>query len=64
MLSAPIVIVADQPANPGGLPRFAGYRVDIPNNHLQYALTWFGLALTLVGVYLVYHVKNGRLSFS
>ena len=23
-----------------------------------------GLALTLVGVYLVYHVKNGRLSFS
>ena len=63
-LGAPIVIVADQPANPGGLPRFPGYRVDIPNNHLQYAVTWFGLALTLVGVYLVYHVKNGRLSFS
>jgi len=60
---APVVIVADQPANPGGVPRFTGYRVDIPNNHLQYALTWFGLALTLVGVYLVYHVRNGRLSF-
>lgn len=64
MLGAPIVIVADQPANPGGLPRFAGYRVDIPNNHLQYALTWFGLAATLLGVYLVYHVRNGRLKFS
>jgi surfeit locus 1 family protein len=38
--------------------------VDIPNNHLQYALTWFGLALTLAGVYLVYHVRNGRLGFS
>jgi surfeit locus 1 family protein len=63
-LRAPIVIVADQPANPGGLPRFPGYRVDIPNNHLQYALTWFGLALTLLGVYLVYHVRNGRLGFS
>jgi surfeit locus 1 family protein len=63
-LGAPIVIVADQPANPGGLPKFPGYRVDIPNNHLQYAVTWFGLALTLLGVYLVYHVKNGRLSFS
>jgi surfeit locus 1 family protein len=63
-LIAPIVIVADQPANPGGLPRFPGYRVDIPNNHLQYALTWFGLALTLAGVYLVYHVRNGRLGFS
>ena len=64
MLRAPVVIVADQPANPGGLPRFAGYRVDIPNNHLQYALTWFGLAATLLGVYLVYHVRNGRLKFS
>ena len=63
-IRAPVVIVADQPANPGGLPRFTGYRVDIPNNHLQYALTWFGLALTLVGVYLVYHARNGRLSLS
>jgi surfeit locus 1 family protein len=24
---------------------------DIPNNHLQYAITWFGLALALAGVY-------------
>jgi surfeit locus 1 family protein len=63
-LRAPIVIVADQPANPGGLPRFPGYRVDIPNNHLQYALTWFGLALALLGVYVVYHVRNGRLRVS
>jgi surfeit locus 1 family protein len=26
----------------------------IPNNHLQYALTWFGLALTLVGVFAAF----------
>jgi surfeit locus 1 family protein len=25
---------------------------DLPNNHLQYALTWFGLAAALVGVYV------------
>ena len=26
----------------------------IPNNHLQYAVTWFGLALTLVGVFAAF----------
>jgi surfeit locus 1 family protein len=63
-LEAPVVVVADDTPNPGGLPAFPGYRMDIPNNHLQYAVTWFGLALTLLGVYLIYHVKNGRLGFS
>ena len=28
-------------------------RVTIQNNHLKYALTWFGLAAVLVGVYLI-----------
>lgn len=31
------------------------------NNHLDYALTWFGLALVLLVIYLVWHAKNGRL---
>ncbi|MET0529796.1 MAG: SURF1 family cytochrome oxidase biogenesis protein, partial [Microvirga sp.] len=26
-------------------------QLTLPNNHLQYALTWYGLALTLVGVF-------------
>lgn len=29
-------------------------RLDIPNNHLQYALTWYGLAATLIGVYATF----------
>lgn len=28
--------------------------IDLPNNHLQYAVTWYGLALTLIGVVGVY----------
>jgi surfeit locus 1 family protein len=32
----------------------------IPDNHLQYALTWFGLALTLVGVFAAF-AWQGRL---
>lgn len=31
----------------------------IPNNHLQYALTWYGLALTLAGVLLAF-LRSGR----
>lgn len=32
-----------------------------PARHLGYALTWFGLALTLVGVYVALHGARGRL---
>jgi len=34
----------------------------IRNQHLGYAITWFGLALGLLGVYAVYHIQEGRLS--
>jgi surfeit locus 1 family protein len=33
---------------------------NIPNNHLQYALTWFGIAATLVGVYLAVVLARRR----
>jgi surfeit locus 1 family protein len=32
--------------------------------HLGYALTWWGLALALVGVYLGFHLRTGRLRFT
>lgn len=32
----------------------------IPDNHLQYALTWFGLALTLLGVFSAYAWQGRR----
>ncbi len=35
-----------------GEPRPAPLPLDIPNNHLGYAITWFGLAAALAGVYL------------
>ncbi len=34
-----------------------------PAQHLGYALTWWGLAIALVGVYFAYHVSAGRLRF-
>ena len=32
----------------------ASSRSHLPDNHLQYAITWFGLALGLAGVYVVW----------
>ena len=31
--------------------------------HLGYALTWYGLALVLLGIYFAYHISVGRLGF-
>ena len=53
---------ADTSQNPGGLPIGGQTQLDIPNDHLQYAITWFLLALALIGVYLSYHWENGRLT--
>jgi surfeit locus 1 family protein len=53
---------ADATPNPGGIPVGGQTRLDIPNDHLQYAITWFLIALAGAGVYLAYHWENGRLT--
>jgi len=55
---------ADATPNPGGVPVGGQTRLEIPNDHLQYALTWFLIALALAGVYLAYHWENGRLEIN
>ena len=52
------VLVADETPNPGGYPVGRAARVAIPNRHLEYALTWYGLALVLVVIYVVYHWRR------
>jgi surfeit locus 1 family protein len=48
------------PANPGGWPRGGVTRLALPNRHLEYALTWYGLALTLVGVLAAFLIGRWR----
>ena len=38
---------ANDAPNPGGLPIGGVTQLDFPNNHLQYAVTWYGLAAAL-----------------
>ena len=44
----PVVVEADATPNPGGLPIGGRSRAELPNNHLQYAITWYGLAAGLL----------------
>ncbi|WP_265515800.1 SURF1 family protein [Nitratireductor luteus] len=44
----PFYVDADEAPNPGGLPVGGVTRIDLPNSHLQYAVTWYGLAFALV----------------
>lgn len=50
----PFFIDADATPNPGGWPIGGVTLIDMPNNHLQYAATWYGLAAALVGVFGVW----------
>lgn len=46
----PFFLDADATPNAGGLPKGGVTQIDLPNNHLQYAITWYGLAFALVAV--------------
>jgi surfeit locus 1 family protein len=54
----PFYIDADKTPNPGGWPKGGITRLDLPNDHLQYAITWFSLAVALAVIYVLYHRDN------
>lgn len=58
---APFSIDADPVPVPGGWPKAGVTPVNIPNNHLSYALTWYGLAATLAlfCLYLLWRRRRG-----
>jgi surfeit locus 1 family protein len=55
---APFYIDADATPNPGGWPRGGVTRLELPNDHLQYAITWFSLAVALAVIYFLYLRRN------
>lgn len=54
----PIFVDANEAPNPGGWPKGGVTLTDLPNNHLQYAITWYGLAAALVIVVGFAYFRN------
>lgn len=57
----PFFVDADRVSGSRALPIGGATVVDLPNNHLQYAFTWFGLAVVLVlvtGTYIYRHFRG------
>jgi cytochrome oxidase assembly protein ShyY1 len=57
---APFYVEQEAPLPPGGSPHPAPLHVRLRNDHLQYALTWFALAGTLVVVFAIWAAKRRR----
>lgn len=48
------------PSPSGEWPLPLAGKIELPNRHLEYALTWFALAATLLGVYAAYFISNWK----
>jgi surfeit locus 1 family protein len=55
---APFYVEQEAPAPPGGLPQPGKLVVQLRNQHLGYAITWYGLALVLVAVFVTWAFKS------
>lgn len=55
--AAPFSVDADA-GSAAGWPRGGASELTFPNNHLAYALTWFGLALALAVVFAVFAMQR------
>jgi surfeit locus 1 family protein len=58
LTAAPFYIDQESPVPRGGTPKPGKLEVHLPDNHLEYAITWFGLALALAGVYVAWLARR------
>ncbi len=54
----PFYLDADATPNAGGFPVGGQTITDLPNDHLQYAITWYALAAALVAIYIRFAVMR------
>ena len=56
--AAPFYIEQEGPTPAGGWPQPARLQPTLPNSHLQYVITWYGLAGALLAVFAVWAVRR------
>ena len=57
---APFYIEQEGPVPPGGVPHPSALKVRLRNEHLQYAMTWYGLAAVLVVMWVLWVRRQRR----
>jgi surfeit locus 1 family protein len=57
---APFYIEQEAPVPPGGLPHPAPLKVQLRNDHLNYAITWYGLAAALLVIFAIWAARRER----
>jgi cytochrome oxidase assembly protein ShyY1 len=58
--AAPFFVDQEAPVPAGALPAPGPLRVNLRNEHLQYALTWYGLAGVLVVMFGAWFFRRSR----
>lgn len=60
---APFYVALESPQPAGGVPRAGVHRPNLRNVHLQYAMTWYGLALVVVVMFAFWVRARHRNTF-
>lgn len=55
---APVIVEAARGPDPKALPIGGQTRIAIPNNHLEYAITWFSLGFVLIAIFGIYVLRR------
>jgi surfeit locus 1 family protein len=53
--ASPFIVDADATPVPGGWPKGGNTRVQFSDNHLQYAITWFTLAIAVLAMFVLWY---------
>ena len=56
--AAPLLLEVAAGQHAGDYPVGGRTRIDLPDNHLQYAITWFGLAAALLVIYVIFQRRR------